>query len=320
MGKSLLEETVKQTYQFLDGHEFEPNDPEMFNRVAGTIDLHLHAGPQRQPYLPLGRQASKAGMTAMVLKDHALGSTVDVAARTNDVLESWASDVALVPTRMLGSVIIKKDSPLDWASYVVGEVARGARVVWLPVFDSANHMAKNRGVDSDIADRLGLSVLEGDNLSSQASELLAAIKECDVAVSFGHSSRAEMLELSIACKEMDIDKAFVDHPFSPATELSVADMILLARRGITLNFTYWEMSPYCGVPAYRIAQTVREVGIGSATLSSDSGMDILPNSVECMRLNMAMLAVYGFAPAEQFAVCGSNPARILSLAIDPKPQ
>ena len=63
----------------------------------------------------------------------------------------------------------------------------------------------------------------------------------------------------------------IDHPFSPFVDLDVDQMRELAGRGITLNFTYDELSPLLGVDPAKMYAAIRAIGPQYCTLSSDAG-------------------------------------------------
>lgn len=104
-----------------------------------------------------------------------------------------------------------------------------------------------------------------------------------------------------------------DAAVPPVAGLTVEDIVELASAGVTCNFTYWELSPYCGVTATEMAKAIDAVGPEQVTMSSDAGMEIFPDSIECMRLHDAMLDLFGHGPDARAAMMHDNAARILAL-------
>jgi hypothetical protein len=302
---------VRETYAFVEGHtfpDFSVADP---SRVAGTIDIHAHTGPGRQHPLELAHLASQAGMRAIVLKDTVHGPSVELVRVLNPLIRAWAEERELTATQLLGSVVLGHDTGGFRPGYVERMIDFGARVIWFPTRDASNHIERARGEDPAEARAKGLSVLDGDELRPEVREILDVIRQREVAVSFGHLSNREIMALAEHTHEVGIERAFVDHPFSPVAALSVENMAALGKLGVTCNFTAWEVSPYLALPATELVSAIREIGPAMCTLSSDSCMEIFPSSVEAMRLHKAMLDVFGFSTAEQDSILYSNQARLL---------
>ena len=72
----------------------------------------------------------------------------------------------------------------------------------------------------------------------------------------------------------------------------------VADAGITLNFTFDELSPALGIDPGVMYDAIRAVGPAHCTLSSDAGDALFPNSVECIRLMRAYMSAYGMSAAE----------------------
>ena len=90
---------------------------------------------------------------------------------------------------------------------------------------------------------------------------------------------------------------------------------VLARAGITLNFTYDELSPLLGVDPARMYDAIRAVGPEHVTLSSDAGEPLFPNSVECMRMMRAYMRAFGLTAEEVDLVSVTNPAKIVGAPV-----
>ncbi len=90
-------------------------------------------------------------------------------------------------------------------------------------------------------------------------------------------------------------------------------MVELAGVGITLNFTYDELSPLLGVDPARMYGAIRAVGVEHCTLSSDAGEPLFPNSVECIRLIRGYMEAFGLDEDELYQVCTVNPGKVVGL-------
>ena len=117
--------------------------------VSGSIDMHLHPGPDafcRLDALEAARQAKQAGMKAIVIKNH-FYPTAPIAMMLN----------RLVPDFMVfGSVCLDYEIGGLNVHAVQYSAKAGARVVWMPTFSSSNSRSQMR--------RLGIP-LEGEGFS-----------------------------------------------------------------------------------------------------------------------------------------------------------
>jgi hypothetical protein len=304
---------VQEAYEFIASHPFPDFHVNKYQRVRGTVDLHVHVGAARQEPVALMQLASRAGMRALVFKSGPLKSTAILAASMNLYAKEWAHEHGYEATEAIGGTILSQLSRNAWADYAAREADAGSRVIWFPVADAANHLIVAHSYDAQTAAAQGLTVLDGDNLTTEADEVLHVVRERRLGVSFGHLSRTEIFALANRCTELGITQAFVDHPFNPVAGLTVADMVELGKQGVTMNFTNFELSPYCGVSAGEIAAAIRSIGRSVVTFSSDSGLDIMPSAVECSRLHTALLSLYGFSDDDMNQICRVNQLRILGV-------
>jgi hypothetical protein len=137
------------------------------------------------------------------------------------------------------------------------------------------------------------------------------IADHDRALSFGHSTHPEIYALAELVDKLNFKRAFIDHPFSPFVDLTVAQMRDLSRVGIHFNFTYDELSPMLGVDPGKMYQAIRSVGVKHFTLSSDAGDTVFPNSVEAMRQISGYMNAFGITQDEIETLCMTNPAFIV---------
>jgi len=249
---------------------------------------------------------------ALVFKSPQLITTVETARILNEVLADWSQDQDVHPVQVVGSVVLGPNTGGVNPNYAATCVDSGARVVWMPTV-TAHWVAWFKQIPVEEAKAEGTYVLEGDQLLPEVEEVLDLVKERDVAISFGHLSKEEHFALAEACQTRGITRAFVDHPLAPAANFSVQELQRLAGKGVTINFTFWELSHYCGVTAQEMVAAIRQIGPQWVTLSSDSGNEMYAGSLEAMRLHAVMVDLYGFSPEEQRMMLSANQLRILGL-------
>lgn len=303
---------VSNWYEFTKTINWPTFFPPDYEPVRGTIDSHFHGYANMVDPLAQAKHASRAGMKALVIKSSAVPS-VEPARIVNEVLEEWAKPLGISPTSCFGGIVLGTNTGGINVEYARAIVEKGAKVIWFPVLTAANHLMKTKNVSLEEAKRAGVYILENGKLIPQALEIIELAVKNDIALSFGHLSREEMNALADEVHSRNYTKALIDHPFNSVTGLSVSDIVSMAGMGININFTYFELSPYCGVTAPAMVEAIRAVGIDKTILSSDTARVISPDSVECMRLFAEMLNVFGFEKQMITQIMSLNPARLLNL-------
>jgi hypothetical protein len=196
-------------------------------------------------------------------------------------------------------------------------IAIGGRVVWLPVLESAQHLEQARGLSREEARRQGTYVLANGRLIPEVVELIRIVADHDVALSLGHLGPEEMTAVAEEIDKVGYKKGFVDHPFDPPLQLSEQDLYDLVRAGLTLNWTMFEMSQWCGIDPRAMVHVTRKVGADRVTFSSDAFFAAAPDSVEGMRLIVETFRMFGFSADEMRKMQALNACRLLG--IEPYP-
>jgi hypothetical protein len=305
--------------------------------VAGMIDIHVHAHEGQQEPLALAQYASANGMRGLLYKTVGPISGGEyrpglVVKRLNENLARWSDAHKVAPTGCWAGFGMTMDNRPPSIERLRQALADGVVGVWLPVFNHANTLFKVGGrriwwdkgaspadhsppLPWDEALSCGYYLLdEKGRLKSDMAEYIRIVADAGVALFFGHCTHGEIFAVAELLAKLSFRRGVIDHPFSPFVDLDIAQMKQLAAAGITLNFTYDELSPLLGVDPMRMYEAVRAVGPEHVTLSSDAGEPLFPSSVECMRLIVAYMAAFGLADGEIDLAARRNPARIVGLA------
>jgi hypothetical protein len=123
-------------------------------------------------------------------------------------------------------------------------------------------------------------------------------------------------ELAEEIEKVGLERAVIDHPYSPFLDLSMDEMRQLSKTDILFNFTFDELSPLLGVDPQIMYNTIREVGVEHFTLSSDAGEPLFPDSVEAMRLIRGYMEAFGLTGDELYTICTRNPAKVVGMNAD----
>jgi hypothetical protein len=306
--------------------------------VADMYDIHCHAHEGQQDALSLAKLASQSHMRGIVYKT--VKSDIsgeyrparDVAA-LNDALQRWAGTEDLEPITCYAGYGITMDNRPPSMQRLRENLADGIAAVWLPVFNHANTLNTVGGLVRwwdpsakvgdhseplpwDLAVARGYYMLEANGkLKEEYAEYIRAIADAGVVLFTGHATHPEIWAIADLCDSIGFRQTVIDHPFSPFIDLNIAEMQHLAGRGITLNFTFDELSPLLGIDPAKMYAAIRAVGPEHCTLSSDAGEPLFPHSVECMRLISGYMSAFGINAQEMRTMCTDNPARLLGISV-----
>lgn len=300
--------------------------------VEETIDIHCHAHGGGQDALALAKFASESQMGGILYKSiTGWMQPANAVDEIRDELAEWAEAEGVKPIQVWAGALISTDHKPPDVEWCVEQIDKGAIALWLPVFNHANTFYKVGGMatwfdrDADPeahtdplpweeALKYGQYLLDDSGrLKPEVRDIVALCKDRDVTLSCGHATSKEREILVETMVDLGFKKGLIDHPFSPFIDLDIDDMKRMAAAGITMNFTYNELSPLLGIDPKLMYEAIREVGPAHFTLSSDAGDPLFPNSVECMRLICGHMEAYGLSKAELRQVSVENPARLVGV-------
>jgi hypothetical protein len=303
--------------------------------VADMYDIHCHAHDGQQDALALAKLASQSGMRGIVYKT--IGGISgeyrpahDVAA-VQDALDRWAEAEGVTPIACFAGYGITMDNRPPSMERLRLNIADGISAVWLPVFNHANTLNTVGGLVRwwdptaqpgehseplpwDLAVERGYYMLDGNGkLKDEYAEYIRVIADAGVPLYTGHATHPEIWALVDLCDRLGFRQTVIDHPFSPFIDLTINEMHELTARGVTMNFTFDELSPLLGIDPAKMYAAIRSVGPQHCTLSSDAGEPLFPHSVECMRLISGYMAAFGMTPDELRVMCTTNPERLFNV-------
>jgi Family of unknown function (DUF6282) len=313
---------------FSDAVQYPPD----VTSVRGAIDIHCHAQAGQQDPLALAKHASVNGMKGILYKSIAGGPRPAESVRiVRQGLLSWCEQNGFEPVATWAGFNIGNGADLATPERVREQIADGVVCIWMPTARHANTINKVGGRtawwDKSASPRENSDPLPWDRslevghyllddrgrLKPTVKEIFRIVADENVAVSFGHSTHQEIDAMAEEVVRLGIKRAFADHPFSPFVDLSVEQMRQLTSAGITMNFTFDELSPLLGVDPQRMYDAIRALDLAYVTLSSDAGEPLFPNTVECMRLIRLLMRAFGLTEEEIETVSSTNPGRIAGL-------
>ena len=122
--------------------------------MRGAYDLHVHVEPdvmrRRVTDLQLARRCRDVGLAGFALKSHYV-PTAERAAVLNEALNH---EVPGGKVRVLGALTL--NSSVGGLNPIAVEIAarEGARILWMPTLDAANHRAKHADLPAEAAEAI----------------------------------------------------------------------------------------------------------------------------------------------------------------------
>lgn len=288
--------------------------------VRGAYDLHVHTGPDLMPRsasdLELAYRCREVGLAGFVIKSH----YVPTAPRAALVR-------AIVPdVHVLGSITL--NSAVGGMNTMAVEIAarEGARIVWMPTFDTVNEMfghlshlpvekrpqwarlqqeLREQGVQSEPV----RVVDEEGRVLPEVQGVLRSIAAHDLVLATGHLDRDEIFAVVEAALAAGVRQIVVTHPDYPAENLSIEDQLALAQRGAWLERCF--TTPYTGKMSWeQMCANIRAVGPAYSFLSTDLGQPTNPPIEDGLALMADQLLVAGFSEAEIYTMVVTNTIRL----------
>lgn len=282
--------------------------------LKGAIDFHIHTGPDIYPRLvndiEVARQAKKAGMRAVLIKNHAT-ITADRA--------QMAQFVTGFP--VFGGVA------LNWHvgglnKYAVECAAKmGAKQVWMPTTHTANYLKYvdhvpmfAKAMPKDVK---GITILNKAGAPvAEIAPILEAIAKNDMILATGHLSPSEGIALIREAKKAGVGKIVVTHPVASFVNYSADQMREALNAGATyLEHVFNDCTPQVAdpLPPSALGEAIKAIGPEYCIMSTDSGQVVNPPPVKVMTRYIQEMLEYGFSEKAIKVMTAKNPARILGL-------
>jgi len=279
--------------------------------LAGSIDMHLHPGPDtlkcRVDALEAARQAHQAGMRAIVIKNHYY-PTIPLATLVNQLVPGF---------KVFGSICLDYEIGGLNARALENAAKMGARVVWMPTFSSTNSRSVMRALGLPLEGD-GFSILDQKGkLIPEIDPILNLVKAYDMVLASGHISPAETFALEKEARKKGINKFVVTHPLDHefvSQSLSQQELQQLAQNGAFIECTFLTFLPseFRHDPAH-LVDIIRAVGAERCILGTDLGQLFNPLPVEGMRMFIGTLLRKGLNADQIDLMVKKNPARLLGL-------
>ncbi len=273
--------------------------------LVGAMDLHIHSDPDSMPRsmdgLEVAALAKRLGMRAIVLKNHfeQTASLAYLARKLNPGIEVFGG---IVLNLAVGGI---NPAAVERMTKVKGHFGR---IVWMPTFDSENHVLRTGG------GRPFVSVARDARLLPGVIEVLKLVAKYNLVFATGHSSPAEALLLIREARKLGVGKIIATHPIADPVYMNSAETKKAAMLGAFIEFTSLELTgPNMATSIRGHAKAIRAVGVERCIVVSDLGQAVNPPPPEGFEAFIGKLAKEGFDARDLDWLTKRNPARILGL-------
>ena len=268
--------------------------------LQGTIDMHVHAAPDGSPRsidaIDLARLAKTRGMRAIVFKSHK---------------ESTAAMVYLVRKEVPGIEVFGgigldlevgglNAAAVEWMTKMTGGYGR---VVWFPTYDAEAQVKRSR------ESRPFVSVVKGDKVVPEATQVLEVAARHNLVFETGHSSPTEGLLLIREAKRVGVKSIVVTHAL---TNMGGPYTIPQMREAADLG-AYLEVVWGRGNVLRESAEAVKAIGARHFIISSDLGQPNNPLHPDGLLEIYRSFAQQGISLADIEVMSKTNPALALGL-------
>jgi hypothetical protein len=302
--------------------------------VRGAYDLHVHVEPdvmRRQVTdLQLARRCRDVGLAGFALKSH----YVPTAERATVLNEALNQEVPGGKVRVLGALTL--NASVGGLNPIAVEIAarEGARILWMPTLDAANHRAKHADLPPGATppmwlalqrdlDAQGVTVPVVDVLDEAGRPLPAAVEVLRLAarhqlvVATGHLSAYESRVIAEAAFDAGVRQVIATHPEFPQQDMSLDDQLALAGQGAFLERCF--TTPFTGKYEWaRMVDNIRATGAEHTIVTTDLGQPDNPPVEDGLPLMADALQAAGFTDEEIITMIVSN-SRLLAGADPPSP-
>ena len=229
--------------------------------LRGIIDLHVHTAPDVRPRRftdsELAHLAWRAGAEGVVLKGHHFPT----------FLRARVTQEQFPDIRVMGGIVLNESSGGLDPAVVSHACAEGARIVWMPTLDAANHR-RHEGRPG------GIEVAPEGVLRPEVAAILELVARHDIALATGHLSPVEIRLVAAAAGAAGVRRLIVNHPEHRVTNLSIRDQRELSR-DLPVFFERCYAQP-AGNGQYESNReknlaAIEALGPESTVLASDSG-------------------------------------------------
>jgi SpoU rRNA methylase family enzyme len=204
---------------------------------------------------------------------------------------------------------------------------QGAKVVWMPTLDAANHAVafgaggtygfKAMTLTSRRRSEPPLYRVTGEKgtLTAEAKEVVQLVVDYDAILATGHISKQEIIATVEYALGIGAKRLVITHPELAAPRLDLPTMVELAKAGAYMEFCAVNLLPmFYSISVQGLLEAIEAVMPERTILSSDGGQPFNPRPHEAIRIVIQSLHEKGLAADAIQTICIENQKKLLNLS------
>lgn len=293
-------------------------------KLDGFYDLHIHSAPA--PFVRIGDSAdialwcAEAGMAGIVIKSH-FESTVSKAHHARCAVREAYPDF-----QVFSGIALNRGVGGVNPGAVELALQQGAKVVWLPTLDAANH-AKAFGAGGTYgfkamtltSRRKGTNPLysvtdANGKLTPEVKDVIDVVVDYGAILATGHVSKPEILATVDYAFSIGAKRVVITHPELAAPKLDLPTMIDLAKAGAYMEFCAVNLLPvFYSISVHGLVEAIEAVTPERTIISSDGGQPFNPRPHESIRVVVQSLHENGVSIETIRKICIENSKMLLNV-------
>jgi hypothetical protein len=289
------------------------------NLLVGAIDPHVHSGPSIAPrsldHVELAREASRAGLAAVVTKDHDYSGAVAAAL----IAQHFPELTTKVYSGIVLNNVVGGINP--WA--VEHTAAMGGKIVWMPTLAAENHMRWENasGTTHPASTRkmrpaAVVPVLDSNNaIRDEVKEILDVVAKNDMTLASGHLHVSETWLVFEEAQKRGVRRLIFTHP-EDIVDASLNDVQGIAAMGAAVEHSlcmFLEGTKFQTCAPEDLKKQIDAAGVDNTILCSDLGQWGNISPVEGLRRGIKLCMDLGYSDEDIRKMVSLNAARTLGL-------
>lgn len=303
--------------------DWRRTDPGIVDRLlAGAVDLHCHSGPSVMrryfDHFEAMQEAASVGIRALLLKDHCYSATP-----VTEVLNKHFGHLGVT---LLSGVPLNNPMGGFNIHAVDHGIKLGAKLVWMPTYSAANHIAYHAGHPEFVDQFPKLkpnmippaplrAVDERGRLAPEIPPILELIAAEDVTLSSGHLHISEILVLFEEARRRGVRRMLCNHP-TFIIGATAEDVRQLAAMSVYIEHSSCMFTPgskYMFFQPDELKTLIEAAGVSRTILGSDLGIYDNMKLVDGCRGIIEVCLDLGYSEAEVRQLTSTNAAELIGL-------
>ena len=290
--------------------------------LVGAIDPHVHTGPsiaaRALDHLEYAQQASRAGLAAIVTKDHDYSGVMTaalIAKHYPDLKTKIYSGIAL--NNVVGGL-----NPYA----VEHTAAMGGKIVWLPTLTAENHFRWEKTSNwvhpastSKIRPATPVPVLNSDKtVRDDLKEILDVVAKNNMTLASGHLHVSETWIVFEEAKKRGVQRLIFTHP-EDIVDASLNDVKGIAAMGAYVEHSlcmFLEGCKFKSCEADDLKKHIEAAGVDRTIMCSDLGQVGTFDPIDGIRRGIKLCIEFGYSDEDIRKMVSINTAKVLGIEAD----